>query len=139
MEEYESAVGLDFDGVVHSYKSGWQGEDIIPDSPVEGVKWAIDQLRRVAKYKVIVWSTRCKTERGKEAIKKWLVEWKIAVDDIVAYKPVCLCYVDDRGITFNGDWVKTYLDIIAFKSYIEKGEIMEKSSNNQENINGKNN
>ena len=130
-EEYESAVGLDFDGVVHSYKSGWKGADIIPDPPVKEVKWAIDQLRRVAGYKVIIWSTRCKTRRGRKAIEKWLAKWGIKVDGIVSYKPVCSCYVDDRAITFNGDWTKTYLDILTFKSYIER-----KEKKNESEING---
>ena len=128
-DKYESAVGLDFDGVVHSYTSGWKGADIIPDPPVKGVKWAIDQLRRVTKYKVIVWSTRCKTEHGREAIRKWLAKWEIKVDDIVSYKPVCFCYVDDRAITFNGDWVKTYLEIVPFRNYIERKEIINGKDN----------
>ena len=29
-------VVLDFDGVIHSYKSGWKGADVIPDEPVPG-------------------------------------------------------------------------------------------------------
>ena len=33
---------LDFDGVIHSFKSGWKGATNIPDPPVEG---AIDWLR----------------------------------------------------------------------------------------------
>ena len=131
MEEYESAVGLDFDGVVHSYKSGWKGEFIISDPPVKGVKWAIDQLRRVAGYKVIIWSTRCKTSLGKAAIEKWLAKWEIKVDDVVSYKPVCFCYVDDRAITFNGDWTKTITDIMTFRNYIER-----KEKKNESEING---
>ena len=27
---------LDFDGVIHSYSSGWKGADVIPDPPVPG-------------------------------------------------------------------------------------------------------
>jgi len=34
---------LDFDGVIHSYSSGWKGADVIPDPPVPG---AFDFIRR---------------------------------------------------------------------------------------------
>jgi len=130
-DKYKLAVGLDFDGVIHSYTSGWQGEDIISDPPVKGVKWAIGQLRRTAGYKVIVWSTRCKTKHGREAIRKWLIKWEIEVDDIVLYKPVCSCYVDDRAVTFNGDWAQTIIDIMSFRNYIEC-----KEKKNESKING---
>ena len=29
-------LALDFDGVLHSYTSGWQGADVISDPPVPG-------------------------------------------------------------------------------------------------------
>ena len=35
---------VDFDGVIHSYISGWKGADVIPDPPVPG---AIEALYRI--------------------------------------------------------------------------------------------
>ena len=32
--KYQPNVVLDFDGVIHSYVSGWQGVDVVPDPPV---------------------------------------------------------------------------------------------------------
>ena len=31
-------VVLDFDGVIHSYSSGWRGKTCIPDPPVPGIR-----------------------------------------------------------------------------------------------------
>ena len=42
-------VVFDFDGVVHGYTSGWQGEDTIPDPPVPGIKEAIEEIRAADK------------------------------------------------------------------------------------------
>ena len=35
-------VVLDFDGVIHSYSSGWMGKTCIPDPPVKGIREEID-------------------------------------------------------------------------------------------------
>ena len=50
-------VVFDFDGVIHSYVSGWKGATKIPDPPVAGIKEAIDDIRK-AGYEVCVVSTR---------------------------------------------------------------------------------
>ena len=36
----KQTVVFDFDGVIHSYSSGWRGETVIPDEPVTGIKEA---------------------------------------------------------------------------------------------------
>lgn len=41
----KKTVIFDFDGVIHSYTSGWRGENIIPDPPVSGIKKVIDSIR----------------------------------------------------------------------------------------------
>ena len=41
---------LDFDGVLHSYTSGWLGADVIPDPPVPG--YAQFLLRAVEVFEV---------------------------------------------------------------------------------------
>ena len=103
-------VVFDFDGVIHSYTSGWRGIDVIPDPPVNGIKEAIDNIRS-AGYYVIVVSTRCRKERGKYAIQAWLNKYNIKVDDVVREKPPAIVYIDDRAICFDGD-AKSLLDKI---------------------------
>lgn len=48
---------LDFDGVIHSYTSGWKGSDVIPDEPVPG---AFDFIREAmdSEVQVVVFSSR---------------------------------------------------------------------------------
>ena len=94
-------VVFDFDGVIHNYRNGWRGPDIIDDEPVPGIKEAIDEIRK-AGYKVVIVSTRCAYKDGIWAIDNWLNEHGIHVDDIVLEKPPAVCYIDDRAITFDG-------------------------------------
>jgi beta-phosphoglucomutase-like phosphatase (HAD superfamily) len=95
-------VVFDFDGVIHSYTSGWKGPNIIPDPPVPGIKEAIAEIR-AAGYEVVVVSTRCAFINGLRAIEKYLNKYGIEVDDIQKEKPPAIVYIDDRAICFDGN------------------------------------
>ena len=45
--DYKPTVVFDFDGVIHSYTSGWKGVAEIPDPPVPGIGEAIAELRQL--------------------------------------------------------------------------------------------
>ncbi len=93
---------VDFDGVIHSYTSGWKGVTTIPDPPVEGVKEGISSLRE--KSDVYVLSTRGVDDEGVEAIQAYLDEHGIEVDGVVKKKIPASLLIDDRAFRFNGDW-----------------------------------
>lgn len=114
---------LDFDGVLHSYASGWQGVDQIPDRPVSGFAEFLE--RAVEKFAVAVHSSRSRESRGRAAMQDWLFvqlaqhferdsEGLIAAQQratevmcritFPAFKPPAFITIDDRAITFNGCW-----------------------------------
>lgn len=63
---------LDFDGVIHSYSSRWQGAAIIPDPPVPG---ALEFIREAVEvFDVQIFSSRSHQWGGKRAMKRWLRE-----------------------------------------------------------------
>jgi hypothetical protein len=107
-------VCLDFDGVLHSYRSGWRGEEIIPDPPIHGTSAAVARLRQ--QYRVVVYSARCRTPEGRRAIENWLRKHDIVVDEVCEHKPPALVYVDDRAIPFRGDWDQVINDIRQFRN-----------------------
>lgn len=102
-------IVLDFDGVIHSYTSGWKGIEVIPDPPTNGAREAIEIMRQ--NYEVVVVSSRCSTEEGRQAVQNWLIHHKILVDRIMAEKPPHVVVVDDRAIRFEGNWADVLLDI----------------------------
>jgi hypothetical protein len=106
-------VCLDFDGVLHSYRSGWCGADVIPDPPVHGTRDAVARLRET--YRVVVHSARCHTLEGRQAIAHWLARHGIEVDEICEHKPPAVAYVDDRAIPFRGEWEQLLIDIRQFR------------------------
>lgn len=62
---------LDFDGVIHSYTSGWKGARCIPDPPVPGaLQFIIKALD--ADYDVVIHSSRARYFGGIWAMRRWL-------------------------------------------------------------------
>ncbi len=102
---------IDFDGVVHSYVSGWQGPGVIPDPPVEG---AFDAIREYMKeYDVCILSVRNGYPEGIAAMKKWFVKYGWPADivgnpkgiDFALRKPdKTHLIIDDRAFRFEGKW-----------------------------------
>ena len=111
----KQTVVFDFDGVIHSYTSGWQGAETIADPPVEGIREVIKELRN--DYIVAIVSTRRATSEGIEAITKWLQKNQIEVDLVAKEKPPAIVYIDDRAICFDGDCSTLKQRIDTFKPW----------------------
>ena len=63
-------VAVDFDGVIHSYLTPWKNAHTIPDPPVDGaIVWLWEILQS---FDVVIFSTRCKSWRGRRAMRQWL-------------------------------------------------------------------
>lgn len=107
---------LDFDGVIHSYASGWKGADTIPDPPVDGaMKFIWDATEH---FSVAIYSSRSNQLGGLPAMKAWLSHhfkayWNThatQADDKLSdiqwptEKPAAFITLDDRAITFDGTW-----------------------------------
>lgn len=100
----KQTIALDFDGVIHSYDSGWLG--VVPtDPPVEAAREGIDALRALG-FEIHVFSCRAETTAGRAAIHAWLDLHGIKVDKVTAIKPHAVLYVDDRAHRFTGSWVE---------------------------------
>lgn len=96
---------IDFDGVIHSYSSGWKGPTIIPDLPVEGaIKWLGDLLRD-DRFAIYIYSSRSRYEGGVEAMKTWLFQngfYAIGMINFPTEKPAAFLQIDDRAWCFKG-------------------------------------
>lgn len=118
---------LDFDGVIHSYSSGWKGADVVSDPPVPG---AIAFLREAVKhFTVAIFSSRSNQPGGLEAMAQYIgqhvhaerlsdhedLAWASAIQ-WPKEKPPALVTIDDRAITFDGTW-PSMATLAAFKPW----------------------
>ena len=114
-------VVFDFDGVVHSYTSGWKGPEIVLDPPVPGIREAIEEIRKNG-YQVAIVSTRCTNIYGRRAIVEWLKKYGIKVDAVLLEKPPAICYIDERAICFDGHPETLLEKIRGFRTWHESGK-----------------
>lgn len=105
---------LDFDGVCHSYTSGWKGATVIPDDAVPGLFEFLEAAAPV--FDIQVFSTRSNESGGADAMAFWFAEqrkkWRAAGGqgkEILQItfpdkKPPAFVALDDRVVTFMGEW-----------------------------------
>ncbi|MBN8613004.1 MAG: hypothetical protein J0L92_20600 [Deltaproteobacteria bacterium] len=96
---------VDFDGVLHSYVSGWRGPTSVPDAPVDGAFRFLETA--VERFEVAVLSSRSREAGGIDAMKDWLREHGLPEHVLGQLrfprtKPPAHVYLDDRGWRFEG-------------------------------------
>lgn len=132
-------ICLDFDGVIHSYKSGWKGAKKIPDEPIyNAINWiekfimchctppeSICSMAPEGKFRLYIYSSRSKYFGGRKAMKKWLIKHGLdkrflEVIKFPSKKPPAFLTIDDRVIPFCGTF-PSFEEIINFEPW-NKGE-----------------
>ena len=110
--DVKKRITLDFDGVFNEYK-GWNDYLPIP-KPQKGL---IPFLKELSKnYEILI----C-TARNTDDVKEWLQKYDLCkyITHVSNTKYPSIVYVDDRGITFNGNYDETLQQIKQFKTYWE--------------------
>ena len=125
---------LDFDGVIHSYTSGWNDARQVSDPPVDGaVDFIISAMEH---FEIHIFSSRSNQEGGLLAMQTWLHDqfyerfytpsgYTKNVDEFMSSfesirwpteKPPAFLTIDDRAITFTGVW-PSITDLKNFKPW----------------------
>lgn len=114
---------VDFDGVVHLYTSPWTKATEIWDGMVPG--FAVWARKAARTFTLVIYSSRSQEPGGIEAMQRFMkangagdIEFEYARE-----KPKAFLTIDDRAITFGGDWSNAALDpdvLIKFKPWNKK-------------------
>jgi hypothetical protein len=106
-EKFKPIICIDFDGVIHSYTSGWQGSDIVADDPVPyAIEW-LELLIMDDRITPVIYSSRSKDIQGITAMRTWLlkhgmIESLLHELEFPTQKPAVFLTIDDRAICFTG-------------------------------------
>lgn len=120
---------LDFDGVIHRYNSGWQGATTIADDVTTGFFEWLDEAAK--HFRVVIYSSRSSDPNAVMAMQIWLYEqrkkWRArggksphefgepVTVEFASEKPAAFLTIDDRALTFDGDWSHYQpQDLLAF-------------------------
>lgn len=133
----KKTICIDFDGVIHDYSNGFQGEDVFGEA-VHGADAATSILRKNG-WCIIIYTTRPVTE----TLKTWLKEHKISFDYInenpdqpkgsEGCKLIADVYLDDRAVSFRGHWDWTMNEIASFKPWqTDKEDLLKKMADSYE-------
>lgn len=115
---------IDFDGVLHSYTSGWQGAKNIPGPPVRGALQWLNRMIDSGKFDIYIYSSRGRYLGGRRAMRKWLLKsglWPPYIKRIrfSTRKPPALLTIDDRVFLFEGRF-PSVREILEFKPWYRR-------------------
>jgi hypothetical protein len=124
MKDTRPTICVDFDGVIHSYTSGWQGIDVIPDDPVPGaIEWLrgildVPKYGRKPDVRVVIYSSRSRTWKGRRAMLRWFSKYLEPeyVIPMPTKKPAAFLTIDDRAICFKGSFPSVE-EMLSFKPW----------------------
>lgn len=116
---------VDFDGVIHDYKHGWKGGKIYGNVTDGFFDWLTLALPL---FRVVIYSSRSRDAGGIDAMRDWLGQQAVLHNTTVPAeiefsheKPPAFLTIDDRALTFRGDWSEFLPQkLIQFKSWTLK-------------------
>ncbi len=128
-------ICVDFDGVIHSYTSGWKGIENIPDPPVdEAIEWleevldwpdSICSFAPKSDVQIVIYSSRSRSWRGRRAMKKWFGKYMdrayVGILKFPKKKPPAFLTIDDRAMCFKGTF-PSIKEMLAFEPWNKKEE-----------------
>ena len=117
---------VDFDGVIHSYESGWQGGEIYGHVVPGFLTWLL-QTREF--FTISVYSARSRDEQMRMEMAAWFrrqmaerfmpeeIEDIMSSISFVHEKPKAWLTIDDRCIRFDGNWEAPELTVTQLLAY----------------------
>ena len=114
--ESRKTVCIDLNGVLDTY-SGWKGPDY--RYPPREKAWDFLHAMYMSGYTIIIFSSMDPND-----VEVWLRKYNMRqfVDSVTNVKVPALVYLDDRAVTFNGNFDDALNDIINFKTHWETVE-----------------
>ena len=133
MNRKRPIICVDFDGVIHSYTSGWKGVGTVSDLPMRGaIKWlqeyldcpdSLCSMAPLSQIQIVIYSSRSRTRKGRRAMRKWFAKYLgreyLEVLKFPRKKPPAFLTIDDRAICFKGQF-PSLTEMLDFRSYKEK-------------------
>lgn len=114
-KRYRLSILVDLDGVLNTYSGGFD-ENYIPP-----IKSGAEEFLAVLSQKYVV---KVFTTRNRLLVSKWLMQNGLDkyVSDVTNVKEPAFLHIDDRALTFGGDYGETLKNIENFKVWYKLSE-----------------
>lgn len=117
----DKIIAVDLDGTILQYDS-WRGPTVFGD-PLQGAKWALEKFKEMGAT-IVIYTCRKRVDLVDQHLRKHEIpfdhinfsprnkkskmsEAKIGAD----------IYIDDRNVSFRGEWHETYKEVVNFRRW----------------------